>query len=245
MSKHNRMSYHHYVESLKASLNNDEAMKLAIGDGDFDAFGILERELLIDSGLPPDGYLIDVGCGSGRLAKPLSQYLQGRYLGIDIVQDLVDYASAAVNRSDWRFEVPEGDLVIPEEDDVADMVCFFSVMTHLLHEQTYLYLQEARRVLKPGGKIVFSFLEFKMPSHWRVFEETVRTLNSSVMNQFICRDGIHSWAKHLDLVVESINDGEVPHFALREAIHMDDGQVFEKQGNLGQSVCVLSKPDVH
>jgi trans-aconitate methyltransferase len=51
-------------------------MEMAVG-GQFEAFGILMRELLIQTGLERDGYVIDVGCGSGRLAKPLSQYLSG------------------------------------------------------------------------------------------------------------------------------------------------------------------------
>ena len=43
---------------------------------------------------------------------------------------------------------------IPAPDGEADMVCFFSVLTHLLHEESYVYLQDARRVLKPTGKLV-------------------------------------------------------------------------------------------
>ncbi|OGL44816.1 MAG: hypothetical protein A2161_02180 [Candidatus Schekmanbacteria bacterium RBG_13_48_7] len=54
--------------------------------GDFYAVGILERELSIQHGLQPDDYIIDVGCGSGRFAKPLSEYLTGKYMGTDIDQ---------------------------------------------------------------------------------------------------------------------------------------------------------------
>ena len=79
-------------------------------------------------------------------------------------------ARQSSTQCDWRFEVGTG-LEIPEAADRADMVCFFSVFTHLLHEQSYVYLRDAKRVLKSGGRIVFSFLEFSMPSHWSVFEE--------------------------------------------------------------------------
>jgi len=64
---------------------------------------------------------------------------------------------------------------IPEGDGKADMVCFFSVFTHLLQEESYLYLEEARRVLRPGGRIVASYLDIADPSHWNIFEANLRS----------------------------------------------------------------------
>ena len=36
------------------------------------------------------------------------------------------------------------------------MVCAFSVFTHIEHEDSYLYLEEALRIVRPGGRFVFS-----------------------------------------------------------------------------------------
>lgn len=44
-----------------------DAMELAVG-GEFEAIGRLEVATLRHFGLKDDGYLIDVGCGSGRLS---------------------------------------------------------------------------------------------------------------------------------------------------------------------------------
>ena len=74
-----RTQYQDYVESLKDSLDHDEAMKFAIGDGGFNAFGIMQRDLLIHYGLKKNDYLIEIGCGSGRLASKLLTYLEGKY----------------------------------------------------------------------------------------------------------------------------------------------------------------------
>jgi SAM-dependent methyltransferase len=199
-------------------------------------------ETLKHIGLKEDSYVIDVGCGAGRLAKPLSQYLTGRYLGIDIVSELVNHARQIVGRPDWRFEIAKG-LSIPDEDGEADMVCFFSVFTHLLHEQTYIYLQEAKRVLKPGGKIVFSFLDFTIPDHWHVFESSVGDLgvNSHPLNMFISKDAIEVWAEHLGLRVQVIHDGDKPFVPLSKPVVFESGTVVEKVGGIGQSVCVLKK----
>ena len=233
-------TYPRYVKSLKMQYPVDQAMKLAVG-GEFEAIGLLECEILIQFGLRKDGYVIDVGCGSGRLAKPLSQYLVGKYLGIDIVPELVDYARYLVQHPDWRFEIAKG-LSIPEEDSRADIVCFFSVFTHLLHEQTYVYLQEAKRVLKPGGKIIFSFIEFTNPTHWAVFESNIRSINSDYhpLNMFISRDAIKEWASHLHLKIEIIQDGDKPQITLSHPVVFENGTVMDGQGTLGQSVCVLS-----
>jgi ubiquinone/menaquinone biosynthesis C-methylase UbiE len=201
-------------------------MHMAVG-GEFETMGAIERDLVKYFGLHSNGYLIDVGCGSGRLAKPLSSYLRGRYLGIDVVPDLVDYARRIADRPDWRFTVVDH-ISIPEKDSQADMVCFFSVLTHLLHEQGYWYLEEARRVLKPGGKIVFSFLEFTQPTHWAVFDAALHNEKHGIetpLNIFIERSAITVWAEHLGMQVERFLGGS---------------EAISEAGALGQSVCVLS-----
>jgi len=233
-------NYATYIESLKQRLPHDDAMRAAVGT-DFEAVGIVERELLRAYGLEPDHYLIDVGCGSGRLAVKLKNWLRGRYLGIDINPDLLAFASTAATRSDWRFELGSG-LSIPEADGAADMVCFYSVFTHLLHEQSYVYLQDARRVLRPGGRILFSFLEFAAPHQLTIFEGNVADLGKPVpLNMFIGRDAVGAWAAHLDMQIIEMRGSTTPHIPLPEPVRYDDGTVIERFGWLGQSFCVLQK----
>jgi SAM-dependent methyltransferase len=217
-------------------------MQQAVG-GEYEAIGKLEFQLLIQYGLKDDDYVVDIGCGSGRLAKQLATYLKGKYLGTDIVPDFVDYAATLLNRPKWRFEVVN-DFVIPEADNSVDFVCFFSVLTHLLHEQSYVYLQEAKRVLKAGGKIVFSFLDFRIPSHWNVFEKTAApSILPRPLNVFISRDAIEAWAAHLGLRVAAIHDGDKAFIRLPQPITYESGEVVRDLGTLGQSVCVLVKED--
>jgi ubiquinone/menaquinone biosynthesis C-methylase UbiE len=221
-----KRAYEQWVAQWKGERPLDQAMHLAVG-GEFETMGAIELDIVKHFGLGSTDYLIDVGCGSGRLAKPLSSYLKGRYLGIDVVPDLVDYASRITARPDWRFKVVDH-IGIPEQDGRADMVCFFSVLTHLLHEQGYWYLQEARRVLKPQGKIVFSFLEFTQPAHWAVFDAALHNEKHGIetpLNVFIERSAITVWAEHLDMQVERFLAGS---------------EAISEAGALGQSVCVLS-----
>jgi SAM-dependent methyltransferase len=198
--------YQAYVANLKANLSNDAAMEAAVG-GAFDIIGKVERAILDYAGLRDGMSLVDIGCGSGRLASNLSD-LRIDYLGTDVVQDLLDHARTRANRS-FRF-VRHTDLTLPVPDSSIDIACAFSVFTHLRHEETFLYLADIRRALKPGGKLVLSFLEFAVPAHWAVFEATVnaaRAGHQPHLNTFIESDAIRVWAAHVGLTVDEIVPG--------------------------------------
>jgi SAM-dependent methyltransferase len=223
-----KAAYVEHVEHLKQHLPHDQAMEQAIGGG-FAQIGPIEAGLVRHYGLADGGYLVDVGCGSGRLAKPLSADPNVRYLGIDLVPDLITYARTICARPDWRFEVIDH-IGIPEADGQADMVSFFSVLTHLLHEQGYWYLEEARRVLKPGGHVVFSFLEFQEPVHWANFDIVLNAQKTRApvpMNVFHDRAFLPIWAARLGMDVVDIRGA---------------AEVIAPEGNLGQALCVLRKP---
>ena len=124
------------------------------------------------------------------------------------------------------------------------MVCFFSVLTHLLHEDGYQYLAEAARVLKDGGTIVFSFLDFTIASHWIVFEWMLAArAQREIMPhyQFMPRGAIHPWASRLGLSVAAILDGDAPQVRLVTDVTLEDGSLLPRDASLGQSICILRK----
>lgn len=233
-------SYNKHIDNLLQAHDQQTAMALAVG-GEFEAVGLLQYYLFLQQGLKKTDIIVDVGCGSGRTAYRLKDYLTGKYIGLDVVPELIDYARKICERPDWKFYSAPG-LTILEPDECADFVSFFSVFTHLLHDESYRYLQEAKRVLKPGGKIIFSFLEFLVPSHWMIFEATIAdTTENRVLNQFISRDAIQAWTEHLGLSILEIYDGDKPHIPLDETVRWSSGQEMVGKGNLGQSVCILTK----
>ena len=195
--------YQRYVRDLIADRPLDEAMAQAVGaGGDYLTTGNTEADLLVHAGLKPNHSLIDIGCGSGRLSTALSRRFGDAlsYLGIDISPELLDYARTRAAAS-YRFELHDG-LTIPAPDGSADFIVAFSVFTHLLHEETYIYLRDARRALKPGGTIVFSFLE--LPHHWSVFDAMAESPGKT-FTIFIERSMIEEWAKRLDLQISAFN----------------------------------------
>jgi SAM-dependent methyltransferase len=232
--------YRRLVRNLLAQYPLPEAMSIAAG-GSYDAFGEVEKQLLVGLGLRPEHTLVDVGCGSGRLAKALVPYLTpGRLLGTDVVQELLDYARDGCP-ADWHFVLVD-EVRIPFADNCADFACFFSVFTHLLPEECYCYLLEAQRVVKPGGRIVFSFLEYAF--NWEIFEgtcEAVRGGGGSVhLNTFIGRDAIDAWVRHLGMRIVGVRDANEPFVTLSRPVVYDDGPTVEGPVAFGQSVCVLS-----
>lgn len=234
-------TYRQTLAHLTAAHGEAAAMDLIVG-GQSEAIGILELSTLRTLGLKPEHDVIDVGCGSGRLAVRLSPYLTGKYVGTDILPELTAYAQRICRREDWEFHTTAG-FGIPAPDASADLVCFFSVFTHLLHEDIYKYLVEAKRVLRPGGQVVFSYLDFAVPTHWTMFELTVADTNPNrVLNMFVSKDAIHAWAQHLGLQVAALHDGHQPWIQLEQSFRYADGREAAGVVEFGQSVGVLTRP---
>ncbi len=236
----NSSTYPAHIARLRATLDHDTALRQAVG-GSFYASGRLQYLLMRELGVGPTSSVIDIGCGSGRLAVHFAPHSGLRYLGTETCSDLLEYAKKLTQRPDWRFVLTDG-ASIPAADSTADFVCFFSVLTHVKHEESCRYLAEARRVLRPDGKIVFSFLEFRRPFHWAVFLTQLKDARpGDPLTQFMDRDGITAWADHVGLKVEKILDGGVPTIPIDEEIVWDDGRRQTGLGDIGHSVAVLSK----
>jgi SAM-dependent methyltransferase len=217
---HYERDYNVFVTNLLAAHPLEEAMSLAVG-GDFETMGRLQVDQLEKrAGLSDGMTVVDLGCGSGRTLSQIAKKLPAcQCVGIDVVQDLLNYAQSICPPS-YRF-IRHTQLSLPLPDASADLVIVFSVFTHLLHDESYVYLQDAVRVLRPGGRIALSFLEFARSSHWDVFTTTVAARKyASVghINTFIERPVLDVWGKHLKLDVEGYFD------------------------ELGQTLCVMRKP---
>ena len=119
--------------------------------------------------LKPDERVLEVGCGIGRIAIPLTQYLKtGSYDGFDIVRHGIEWCQRKVTPRypNFNFFVadihnkfyhPEGrhsasEYTFPFADRSFDFVFLTSVFTHMLPTDVERYTSEIGRVLKPTGR---------------------------------------------------------------------------------------------
>jgi SAM-dependent methyltransferase len=152
-------------EYLKANLPREEVGGQFVGGGPALAIGFIELEIIRHFTDLKGAFVVDIGCGIGRLTRHLVHEDIVGYLGIDVIPEVMREAIDSVH-GDPRFAFGLGENCrISREDASCDVVVGFSVITHLLDEEAYEYFVEAKRVLKPGGIAVFSFLDFGSPAH--------------------------------------------------------------------------------
>lgn len=115
--------------------------------------------------------ILDIGCGCGRLALPLSHYLNadGSYIGIDVWDEGIKWCKdnisirhdnfiffAVPSENNYYF-VDQGTSIknnyrlecVP--DNSVDITFAISVFTHLRHADAFTYLKEIGQKLKSDG----------------------------------------------------------------------------------------------
>lgn len=115
--------------------------------------------------------VLDVGCGCKLVQAILDRHLSiGRYVGIDVYAELIEFLRSNVSDPRFSFHVLNahnemynldgeplsGNTRLPVEEHSFDIICLFSVFTHLAPHDYVAMLQMLRHYIKPDGRILFS-----------------------------------------------------------------------------------------
>lgn len=199
---HSIRDYQRLVRKKLRLMPNERSLALA------QAIGAITMETFVSQG---DGHVAvlrhhgltdgmavyDLGCGCGRTAQGLYRAgWQGSYIGADVVPELLE--ELARQCPDYATILNVTPTIVAP-DASLDMVFHWSVFTHLFPTESYLYILDTYRALKPGGKLVFSFLEMEDPAHDRVWQNNlseVRKGNAAEqLDAFLHRDWIRRFAR--------------------------------------------------
>jgi len=153
------------------------------GDGDFEKTGDEFLAYFIQLGeLQPEHRVLEIGCGIGRMARPLTEYLiNGSYEGIDIVPRGIRWCQDHFTGRYPNFHFQMADVEnreynpggqfqpteyrFPFKDNEFDFVFLASVFTHMLKNDMRHYLREISRVLRHNGKCLITFFLLNEESH--------------------------------------------------------------------------------
>jgi SAM-dependent methyltransferase len=148
----------------------------------------------LDAGeLAPDGRVLDIGCGPGRIAARLTHHLEaGSYEGFDIVPRSIDWCQRKITarHPTFRFQLadirsgqynPTGsqearEYTFPYGDAEFDLALAASVFTHMRPGEIGRYVSESARVLKPGGRLLASFFLLNEDTQLRLMYSGRRVL---------------------------------------------------------------------
>jgi len=167
--------------------------KIFTGPGDYVKLGEKFLGYFTElAGLKPYHSVLDIGCGIGRMALPLTKFLneKGSYDGFDIVKSGIDWCNKhiAPKHPNFTFQytglynqlyntsdkADAGNFRFPYPDARFDFVFLTSVFTHMMPAEVEHYISEISRVMKPGATCLMSFfiincesedLMIKQPTH--------------------------------------------------------------------------------
>ncbi|MGH9440769.1 MAG: class I SAM-dependent methyltransferase [Thermoanaerobaculia bacterium] len=205
------------------------------GYGDYREIGRQFLELFRRlGGLQPGHRVLEIGCGTGRMALPLAGYLSGKgqYDGIDVSSASIRWCRTALSRKYRNFRFQHADVfnreynptgriaadafTLPFPDRHFDFVFLTSVFTHMLPPGIQRYLADISRVLSPGGAVLATFFlvpEANGPAPAMAFDHVAdgfRTVNRDVPEQAVAVSAadVRGWYARANLeILEPLHRG--------------------------------------
>ncbi len=142
--------------------------------------------------------MLDVGCGVKFSQAILNNGVPiGRYVGIDVSARIIEFLTAAVtdermhyghfNARNERYNpggLPMAGVELPVSSEQFDVICLFSVFTHLDPTDYVTMLQLLRPHIKPDGRLLYSvFIDEKTPGGHGMCDRMAAQFGDQVVGQ--------------------------------------------------------------
>lgn len=170
----------------------------------------------------PDDIVIDYGCGPGFLARTVAPHVKKIY-ACDISAGALACARVLNSKPNLEYVLADKEGLNRIEDESVDAVFSFAMVQHLSDEVFEIVLENCRRKLKPGGRLI---LHIQMvDATWRT-EDDWRN-DGSVQGRLKFRYGLHCFGRteesHRQLVAKlGFENMEVENLADMVAENFDD-----------------------
>lgn len=128
-------------------------------DPETQSFFLAEKSSVLKSlDLKPWESVLDVGCWTGKYLVEFSKVSNTKLYWMDLSSKMLDHAKSKSDLKD-KVQYSTWDIWkdrLPFDDASLDKISCAHVIKFLNKEQCAHFLQEAQRVLKPGGKLVIT-----------------------------------------------------------------------------------------
>jgi ubiquinone/menaquinone biosynthesis C-methylase UbiE len=174
----------------------------------------------------PQDDLLEIGCGVGRIGRELAPHCHS-WTGTDRSANMLGYAAKRLqDLGNIRLQVLQGTALDEIADNSVDVVYCTNVIPHLDEMDCWLYVQDALRVLRPGGRIFLDTIDLESDEGWGMFARGVarskdferppyagRFSTASELSAYASRAGFENVKAHRKpplLIVTALKNGPGP-----------------------------------
>ena len=128
--------------------------------------------------------VLDIASGSGYGSNLMAKSAKS-VEGVDVSEDAVNYSTVKYNRKNLNFSVGNASA-IPFKANIFDVVVSFETLEHIDEDQNK-FLEEIKRVMKKGGKLVISTPNDKVVppgNHYHVHELSLAEFSALLKKHF-------------------------------------------------------------
>jgi SAM-dependent methyltransferase len=123
-------------------------------------------------GIRPTDDIMEIGCGVGRVGAVLAARCHS-WTGADVSANMLAHTRRRLSgHPNVRTVELSGYDLAPVASDSLDLVYCTVVFMHISEWERYSYIEEARRVLRPGGRLYVDNVSLRTGYGWNFFQSS-------------------------------------------------------------------------